>query len=119
MVDKLIAQLAKPGTPVLRLYNKADLVTPEEIPVGADVVPVSARLGSGMDRLLCAIEETLGHARHHVVLTLPYAMGGMVETLHDNAQVKRVDYTGAGIEIETILDDILYGRLRDYVTKEC
>ena len=37
---------------------------------------------------------------------------------HNNAQVKSVDYTAEGIEIETILDDILYGRLRDYVTKE-
>ena len=93
-------------------------MTPEESPVGADVVPVSAQLGSGMDRLLCAIEETLGHARHHVVVCLPYSMGGMVETLHNNAQVKNVEYTADGIEIETILDDILYGRLREYVIKE-
>ena len=28
------------------------------------------------------------------------------------------EYTGDGIEIDTILDDILYGRLRDYVKKE-
>ena len=53
------------------------------------------------------------------MLCLPYSMGGQVETLHDNAQVLRVDYTADGIEIETVLNDILYGRLRDYVTKEC
>jgi hypothetical protein len=45
-------------------------------------------------------------------------MGGMVETLHNNAQVINVDYTGEGIEIETILDDILYGRLKDYIAME-
>lgn len=43
VVDKLIAQLAKPGTPVLRCYNKADLVSPAEIPVGEDVVAISAK----------------------------------------------------------------------------
>ena len=118
VVDKLIAQLAKPGTPVLRCYNKADLVSPAEIPVGEDVVAISAKQGRGMDELLHAIEKTLGHARHHVVVRLPYSMGGMVETLHDNAQVARVDYTGEGIEIDTVLDDILYGRLRDYIVKE-
>ena len=60
----------------------------------------------------------MGASRHHVVVRLPYSMGGMVETLHDNAQVARVDYTGEGIEMDTVLDDILYGRLRDYIVKE-
>ena len=119
VVDKLIAQLAKPGTPVLRCYNKADLVPPEEIPVGEDVVAISAAKGVGMEALLAAVEKTLNHARHHVVVTLPYSMGGMVETLHDNAQVIAVDYTAGGIAVETVVDEILYGRLKSYVTKEC
>ena len=118
VVDKLIAKLAKPGTPVLRCYNKADLVRPEDIPVAEDVVAISARQGIGMEELLHAIEQALGHARHHVLVRLPYSMGGMVETLHNNAKVSQVDYTAEGIEIDTILDDILYGRLRDYVVKE-
>ncbi len=119
VVDKLIAQLAKPGTPALRCYNKSDLVSPEDIPTGDDVVAISAANGTGCAALLAAIERALERARHHVMLCLPYSMGGQVETLHDNAQVLRVDYTADGIEIETVLNDILYGRLRDYVTKEC
>lgn len=119
VVDKLIAQLAKPGTPVLRCYNKSDLVSPEDIPTGDDVVAISAANGTGCAALLAAIERALERARHHVMLCLPYSMGGQVETLHDNAQVLRVDYTADGIEIETVLNDILYGRLRDYVTREC
>ena len=119
VVEKLIAKLAKPGTPVLNLYNKADLVSAEEIPVGENVVPISAKSGRGMDKLLKAIEDAVGAKLHHVVVTLPYSMGGQVETLHNNAQVLNVDYTAEGIEIETIIDDILYGRLKDYITKEC
>ena len=119
VVEKLIAKLAKPGTPVLNLYNKADLVSAEEIPVGENVVPISAKSGRGMDKLLKAIEKAVGAKLHHVVVTLPYSMGGQVETLHNNAQVLNVDYTAEGIEIETIIDDILYGRLKDYITKEC
>lgn len=119
VVNRLIAQLAKPETPVLRCYNKADLVSPADIPVGEDVVALSARSGAGCQELLQAIERALNHARHHVVMTLPYSMGGQVETLHDNARVIGVDYSAEGIVVEAILDDILYGRLRDYVTKEC
>ena len=119
VVNRLIAQLAKPETPVLRCYNKADLVSPADIPVGEDVVALSARSGAGCQELLQAIERALNHARHHVVMTLPYSMGGQVETLHDNARVIGVEYSAEGIVVEAILDDILYGRLRDYVTKEC
>ena len=119
VVDRLIGQLAKPGTPVLRCYNKADLVEKTDVPIGEDVVGISAATGKGMDALLVAIEKALGHSRHHIVVTLPYSMGGMVETLHSNAQVKSVDYTGEGIVVETVVDAILYGRLKDYITKEC
>ena len=119
VVDRLIAKLAKPGTPVLRCYNKADLVEKTEIPVGSDVVAMSAATGQGMDTLLQAIEAALGHSRHHVVLTIPYSMGGLVETLHSNSKVNAVDYTGEGIVVDAVLDEILYGRMKNYVTKEC
>ena len=119
VVEKLIAKLAKPETPVLRCYNKADLVYPEDIPFGENVVAISAKQGKNMDGLLHAMEKALDQARHHVLVRLPYAMGGMVETLHDGAQVNSVEYTADGIEVDAVLDDILYGRLREYVTKEC
>ncbi len=119
VVESLIAKLAKPGTKVVQCYNKADLVSPQEIPVGQDIVRISAKMGYGMDALRRAIEEALGQSRHHIVVTLPYSMGGMVETLHSGAQVLNVDYTGEGIVVETIVDPILYGRLKDYITKEC
>ena len=118
VVDSLISKLAKPGTKVLRLYNKADLVDATDIPIGEDVVRISAKGGEGMEELLKAIETALGHSRHHVTVTLPYSMGGMVQTLHDSAKVISLEYTGEGIEAEVILDPILYGRLRDYITKE-
>ena len=119
VVDGLIAKLAKPGTKVLRCYNKADLVSSEDIPIGEDVVKISAAKGVGMEQLLKAIEKALGHSRHHVVLTLPYSMGGLVETLHSGARVLNMDYTADGIEAEAILDPILYGRLQKFITKEC
>ena len=119
VVNSLIAKLAKPGTPVLQCYNKADLVEKTDIPVGEDIVAISAKKGYGMDKLLAAIENALGQARHHVVLTLPYSMGGMVDTLHSSAKVNSVEYTGDGIVVDTVVDEILYGRLKEYITKEC
>ena len=118
VVDSLIAKLAKPGTKVLRCYNKAELVSPQDIPVGEDVVKISAKTGGGMERLLKAIEDALGQSRHHIIVNLPYSMGGMVDTLHSSAQVLNVDYTAEGIQVETIVDPILYGRLKEYIVEE-
>ena len=118
VVEKLIAKLSKEGTPVLNCYNKADLVSPEDIPVGDHVVAISAKSGRNMDGLLKAIENALGHARHHITICIPYSQGGMVETLHQGARVLNTEYTGDGIEVETIVDDILYGRLREWIIRE-
>ena len=118
VVDRLIAKLAKPGTPVLRCYNKADLVSSEDIPIGEDVVRMSAWQGMGMEELLAAIERAIGKTHHHITVALPYSMGGMVETLHNNAQVLSTDYTAEGILVETIVDEILYGRLKPYISAE-
>ena len=46
-------------------------------------------------------------------------MGGMVEVLHSGAQVLNVDYTADGILVDTVVDPILYGRLKEYITREC
>ena len=119
VVERLIDKLAKPGTPVLKCYNKCDLTDPSDIPAGEDVIRISAAKGVGMEQLLAAIESVLNHSRHHVTLTLPYSMGGTVQTLHDNAKVNSVEYTDEGIVVDAVLDEILYGRLREFVTKEC
>ena len=118
VVDRLIRKLARPETPVLRCYNKADLVYSEEIPRGENCVAISAKRGKNMDGLLQAIEKALAKKRHHVKLCIPYSMGGLVDTLHSNAKVTAMDYTGEGIEMEAIVDEILFGRIREYITKE-
>ena len=118
VVEKLTATLAKPGTPVIYCYNKADLVSREELPTGENVIAVSAAKGQGMEQLLALIEKNLGKILHHVVLCLPYSMGGQVEALHSGAKVHGVEYTAQGIEVEAVLDEIFYGRLKQYVTKE-
>lgn len=118
VVDRLIAELAAPGTPVLECYNKCDLVADDEIPRGQDKVAISAASGFGLDALKEAVEQLLGRGKHHVKLLLPYAVGGMVAALHDTAQVLSSSYTENGIELDAIVDETLFGRLRQYVTEE-
>ncbi len=115
VVDKLIDQLAKPGTPVLRCYNKVDMLDDmSNFPIGEKNIPMCARNGIGMDELLTRIEQTLLGTLHHVTLLLPYTEGGAIEVFHEQAQVHRVEYLPEGIEIELTCKDELYGRYRRY-----
>ena len=116
VVNRLIAKLAKPDVPVVCCYNKADLM--EDIstcPVGEKCVTICARSGVGLQELLTKIEEVLLGKLHHVKLILPYSEGGVVELLHEQAQVLATEYTAEGIEVETICNEALYGRIRRFV----
>ena len=114
VADKLIRQLAKPGTPVLECYNKCDTVNPDDIPRGADKIAISAKTGENLDELLRAIEKALNLQRKKCTFLLPYSLGGMVETLHDQAKVLSTDYTAEGIAVTAICDMALYGKLQAY-----
>lgn len=115
VVDRLIGQLAKPDVPVLRCYNKVDLMQDiSDFPVGDRNIPICARSGVGMDELLTRIERMLQGELHHVTLLIPYGEGGALERFHEQAQVHRVDYLSEGIEIELTCKDELYGRYRRF-----
>ena len=96
VVNKLIAQLAKPGIPVIEAYNKADLVEDDDIPRGENRLGISAKTGMHMDKLLQLIEKNLNKGLITGKFLLPYAMGGMVDTLHSQAKVPSMEYTGEG-----------------------
>ena len=115
VVDRLITELAKPGTPVIECYNKADLVPEDDLPRRPEAVAVSARTGAGMDELLSLIETTLNRGLHRCRLLLPYAQGGRIEQLHEKAQVLSCEYTAEGIEVEAIVPEALFGQLREWV----
>ena len=85
------------------------------------------RLSFNGEEPLCLV--TLIHSGNRCDESLGVGMGrGCIELLcgcllDDYRRIFSVyryaNYTGSGIEMEVILDDILYGRLREYVVKEC
>ena len=116
VVERLTAQLA-PGTPVIRCYNKADLVSPLDIPAGKDQVAVSAAQGVGLDRLLQLVEQGLNRGKHRANFLLPYDQGRILERLHRQGQVLSVDYRPEGIAVEAVCGPVLYGQLTQYVAE--
>ena len=114
VVERLIEQLAKPGVPVIRCYNKCDLLPDDDLPRETGSVCISAKTGAGVDELLKKIEQELGKGLHQAVFLLPYSMAGFLDTLHQNAKVLRAEYQAGGIEVEAIVDEVLLGKLSAY-----
>ena len=75
---------------------------------------VSARTGQGLDELLQKIGDRLDTGAQKVVLRIPYDKGGIVDLLHREAKVERVDY-GDAIEVEAVCTPVQLGRLKEYI----
>ncbi len=118
IVDELIEKLGAAQTPRLEVFNKCDLYTEDILPHGENVVRISAKTGEGTEELLAKVEEILNRGQKKVVLHIPYNKGGLVEVLHREADVQRVDYMTEFIEIEAVLNSEMYGRVREFAVEE-
>ena len=87
VAERLIAQLCKPGTPVIECYNKSDVAEDELFRRRDGAVAISAKTGEGLPQLLEMIEKELDRGLHHVKLLLPYSAAGLVDLLHQKAKV--------------------------------
>ncbi len=119
VVDKLIGKLAKPGVTVIQCYNKADLVSSEDIPIGENRVAISAKLGKGTEKLLALVEKNLARGQHRGIFLLPYAKGGLLDRLHQEGKVQKVEYLPEGIQVDAVCGPVLFGQMKEYLQKEC
>lgn len=115
VVEKLAAQLAPQGVPIIEVYNKADLVEPQLIPVGENKVAISAATGTGLPKLLELVEQNLDTGVKRVTMKLPYSAAGEVDRIHREGKVFTTEYENDGILVEAALSREMQGRYRDYI----
>lgn len=116
VVEQLTAQLAPQGVPVIEVYNKADLISPEDIPLGENKIAVSAASGANLDGLLARMEQNLNTGVERVILMLPYSAAGELDRLHREAKVFSAEYENDGIRVDAALSRELQGRYRAYIS---
>ena len=115
VVEKLAAQLAPQGVPIIEVYNKADLVEPQLIPVGENKAAISAATGTGLPKLLELVEQNLDTGVRRVTMKLPYSAAGEVDRIHREGKVFTTEYENDGILVEAALSREMQGRYRDYI----
>ena len=115
VVEKLAAELAPQGVPMIEVYNKADLIERQFIPTGKNRIAISAASGTGLDKLLSMIDQKLDTGVRRLQLLLPYSAAGELDRLHREARVFSVEYENDGIRVDAALNREQQGRYREYI----
>ena len=105
-VRDVIGEVGARDIPELIVFNKADLITPEDRLVLRGLEPAavfaSARTGEGIADVLEAIARMLPDPAVEVDLLVPYDRGDVVSTLHETGRVLSVDYVEDGTRIRAL-----------------
>ena len=111
----LIQELARPETPRLTVYNKADLLTSgEDLPEGKDILLVSAATGEGLEELKARMGAKLTQDRRRMELLLPYDQGGLLEKLHRRGRVLAAEYEEGGVRVSADAPREMWERLAPF-----
>jgi len=114
IVDDLIVELGAGDTPRIEAYNKCDIINADVRARGENKVEISAKTGLGIDLLLKEIEELLALAKKQVTVRLPYDKAGLMEMLYKEGAVKDTRYLEGCIEVDAVINQELYGRVKQY-----
>jgi GTP-binding protein HflX len=132
LVRGVLAEIGAESIPQLLVLNKIDLL-PESaaaaetarrlsgeagIAEETPAVPIAARTGQGMDRLLAVIDRILPFDPVvHVRFRFPPAQAGKVSLLHDRGKVLDIHYSDAGCEVEAEVPESLRGKLESFLIR--
>ena len=115
VTNQTLRELGADGIPMIYVYNKADLVSPDKIPgmAGAEPEQVTAALPQvtensiylsakeriGMEELIGLIEKKQAGGYLECTLLIPYTDGRVVSYLNENGVVSRTEYLEEGVKM--------------------
>ena len=115
VTQSLLESLGCSGSPIIPVLNKCDLVCGfDDIPIIGSSVRISAKTGEGVDGLLKAIDDNLPVRVKRGKWTLPFDKAGLAAAVRCDGTLISENYTENGLEIEAIVDEALYDKLRNY-----
>ena len=117
-VRQVLEEIGAATLPVIRVYNKSDLLSTDEIEgllSGRDPsVAVSARTGAGLDTLLRAVAEHLGAHRTRMHLRIPQDKAAVLTRIHERGRIVKKSYEGNDILVEVEVDPAAAGAFSSY-----
>ena len=115
VTNSLLYELGCEGRPVIKVFNKCDLVgNPLDLPGGKDSVRICAKNGAGIDELLRKIEENLPVKLRAYTLMLPFDKASVVSVLRKAGALQSEEYTAEGILVKAIVEEALWHLVDEY-----
>lgn len=131
VTNSTLKELGADGIPMLYVYNKADLVAPDDIPGLAGIEPeqmkahlpimsensiyLSAKARIGMEELIRLIEKKLSGGYKECTLLIPYTDGRAVSYLNEHAVVYETEYLEEGVRLRVNCRVADYGFYEKYM----
>lgn len=131
VTNQTLKELGAEGNPMIYVYNKADLVSPDDVPGLAGVVqeqlcahlPVvtensiylSAKNRIGMEELIGLIEKKLSGGYKECTMLIPYTDGRAVSYLNENGIVYESEYLEEGVQLRVNCRQSDYQYYQKYV----
>ena len=120
VTKEVLKSLGADGKPSITVYNKIDLLTPQELAdkqltSGMDSCFVSTKTGEGYEELLSRIRKELFSDRQRVQLLIPYDKGGIVSSILEKTAPIETKYEENGTLLTVELGEQDRGRYAEYI----
>ena len=116
VTKNLLTELGCGETPIINVLNKCDrLPDISYAPNVPNSVFISAKTGTGIDKLLKAIDDNLPVRIKKVKLLIPFTQAGLSSEIRTKATLISEEYTEKGILVEAIVDELMYNRLSKFL----
>ena len=122
-VNEVLTELGAINKETILVLNKVDKATEDQLElikstIGTkEIIEISAKNGTNLDKLLALIEEKLPYNYRKVEYIIPYEKGDVPSFLHRNARVIEEEYRDNGTYILAEVDDEVYNKTEDYIIK--
>lgn len=120
-VDRVLDEIGAGERPSLTVYNKIDLLDPEEVGLLRARMPravfFSARTGDGLDLLLDRLSAEAAANDRLISADVPYREGGLLKLVHEQGQLISEEYLADRVRIVAKVPSRIAGRLERFRTE--
>lgn len=120
-VDRVLDEIGAGERPSLTVYNKIDLLDPEEVGLLRVRMPravfFSARTGDGLDLLLDRLSAEAAANDRLISADVPYREGGLLKLVHEQGQLISEEYLADRVRIVAKVPARIAGRLERFRTE--
>ncbi|MST72083.1 GTPase HflX [Olsenella porci] len=121
-VRDVLTQIHADQIPSIVVYNKCDLVSPEERSrlqeLRPDSVMISALDGTGVRGLLLKVSQEAASGDQTLTVCVPYEKGLLLKMVHERCQVVREQYTQDGLQATVKASKRMAQTLAPYICEE-